>query len=111
MDPDTLTWYIEAPHQLKSVDKELNRFYVGGSMYMSGALYSASREEVADVVRDELGPAEEDPKPRSKIKPVWVLALVGVTTAALALFWLFLKTMILLAAVPMLFFSIKRAVK
>lgn len=103
---DAITWSVASPHRHKkavqAINKTLLGMYVGGLVYQQGALYAASPEEVALIVRGVLG--DEDSTVRrmdrtAKIK--WAIAVTAAAACGAAiLLWVLLKLSLFLMLIP-----------
>lgn len=108
----TITWYVERPEHLTKINQQIKKYWIGGTMYASGAIVGMSQDELTGIICNVLGPSNEEIKamPRSG-PPVWLIIFIGLASLALTLFWLGMKTLMLIALVPMLIFFFGRRIR
>lgn len=106
---DTTCWYLDQPHLMERVIRRLKHSYVGGSLHApKGAMYLAPVSDVVAIVKSVLGPSNEELKQQDHKMPIWVIALLGLSGLVFALGWLWLKTLMLIALVPIIFLAFGR---
>ena len=110
---NTLTWYLAHPGLMTPVQRKIKKLYIGGMMHGKGALYGASQAEIADLVATILGPSVETCRSEAgSRKTPWLLILfTGLVGFLLTVIWLGLKTLMLIALIPVLLFFISRRMR
>ena len=105
----TITWYLERPEKLVRVNNRIKKYWVGGTMYASGAIIGMSSEELSLIITGVLGPSNEEIQAKKQTKPpTWVLILFIISSLTVVGIGFGLRTITLLALVPVLIFFFRR---
>ena len=109
----TITWFLAKPGSLTRVMKRTQKIFIGGSFYEKGAIYGTNQAELADMISSVIGPSEEDQKlvVQAEKPPVWLFFLLGSVGFIFMLAWLFAKTLMFIALVPVLIFFFGRRIR
>ena len=96
-------WWLESPGDLMKAQRRISDGLIGGNYYEKGARYGYPLEEITDLVRQVLGPSEDERRAaKPKPPPIWVYALWAVSSTAAAAFWVGLYSLGLIILLPVL---------